>query len=450
MKTESADGAAAASLNLAAGTASTSDSSGRFNQVLASGIAALLVLGSLAFGAVQSWAIFVLQCASMLLLLIWAVGQAVSGRLIVRPNALFVPMFAFACLLGAQILFGLSAYAHATVTEGLKYVAYGALFFLTVQCFSHGQSLRQLAAVLVVFGFCLAVFAVVQDLTWNGKIYWFQELRFGSTVYGPYVNRNHYAGLMEMLTAFPLVLSLNSSFLPAKRALLAFAAIVMAGTIFLSGSRGGMIAFAIQVVFLALWLSARRSIRSLALSFVILLVLTVVLLLWLGGDKVADRLATLRDPLNAETSGNRLTIARDSWNMIAQRPVAGWGLGVFPIAYPQYRSFFTTRFVNQAHNDYLQLLVENGALGLATGAWFLILLYRNGFRQLRRSRLSRAASSQLAALAGCTGIVVHSVSDFNLHIPANAVMFFVLCAVATNPVETDADGDRQVEGRKIR
>jgi O-antigen ligase len=135
----------------------------------------------------------------------------------------------------------------------------------------------------------------------------------------------------------------------------------------------------------------------------------------------------LRHPNTAVVS--RLDVAKDIPGMLRNRPVAGWGLGLFPIVYPQYRSFSTDVVVNQAHNDYLQALVETGILGFICVLWFILNLYRDGIRNFRaNSRL--ATTRALASLVGCTGILVHSLSDFNLHIPANAAMFFVLCGIA--------------------
>jgi O-antigen ligase len=120
--------------------------------------------------------------------------------------------------------------------------------------------------------------------------------------------------------------------------------------------------------------------------------------------------------------------------MVSDRPIAGWGLGVFPIVYPQYRSFSTDLLVNQAHNDYAQALVETGVLGFACVVWFIVNLYRSGIQNLR-AHSKVATAGVLGPLVGCSGILVHSFSDFNLHVPANAALFFVLCGMASAKME---------------
>jgi len=118
--------------------------------------------------------------------------------------------------------------------------------------------------------------------------------------------------------------------------------------------------------------------------------------------------------------------------MFAHRPVLGWGLGAFPTVYPSYRTFYTNYFINEAHNDYAQLLVETGLLGFALMLWFLVRLYGCTRVSSRRWEFKWDGALSLAALLGCTGILFHSFVDFNLQIPANAAFFYVLAALAAS------------------
>ena len=128
--------------------------------------------------------------------------------------------------------------------------------------------------------------------------------------------------------------------------------------------------------------------------------------------------------------GVRLNVLRDGLKMAADHPLAGWGLGTFPVVYPQYRSFYTSKFVNQAHNDYVQVLVETGVVGFALVVWGMVVFFREAFRKMDRAP-ALLRSPALAATVACTGLLVHSFLDFNLHIPANAALFAVLCALVT-------------------
>src|SRR5262249_1726368 len=93
-------------------------------------------------------------------------------------------------------------------------------------------------------------------------------------------------------------------------------------------------------------------------------------------------------------------------------------------------SFYTNFFVNAAHNDYVQLLAETGAVGFALLLWFLVTLYRNAIRKLRDWPTDTNGALALAAMLAVTGILVHSFMDFNLQVPANAALFYVMCVLA--------------------
>jgi len=119
--------------------------------------------------------------------------------------------------------------------------------------------------------------------------------------------------------------------------------------------------------------------------------------------------------------------------MFAKKPILGWGLGAFPSAYPQFRTFYANIFVNEAHNDYLQLLVETGLVGFGIMLWFLINLFRSAIRKLPHWPNEIGGAVAPACLVDCVGILVHSFVDFNLEVQANAAWFFVLCALAASP-----------------
>jgi len=164
---------------------------------------------------------------------------------------------------------------------------------------------------------------------------------------------------------------------------------------------------------------------------VVFLALALGILAWLGGAELTERIASIHTTTRTELSGGtRLTIDRDALKMFARKPVMGWGLGVFPDVYPQFSSFSSNIPVGMAHNDYLQVLVEMGVLGFAAVLWFLLTLYRSGLGKLNHWPPDINSAVTLAAMLGVTGILVHSLVDFNLQIPANAALFYVLCAIA--------------------
>ncbi|HEV2699568.1 MAG TPA: O-antigen ligase family protein [Terriglobales bacterium] len=398
--------------------------------VIPYGVAGLAMFGPLAFGAVEPWAIFVVQLSSLILICAWAIPQVRSGQIALSSNPVLAPMCAFGVLVIVQLL-GTSAYRHATESGLLLYAAYGAVCFLLSQTLHRTTQIRRLATAFGVFGSCVAVFAVLQSLSSGGKLYWIRAPRFGGWIYGPYVNHNHYAGLMEMVVPIPLVFAFSRYAHGRKRWLAAAAAAFMGATIFLSGSRGGMAAFAIQAT-VFLWLLFRERTRNgAALLLAGFLLLALASIAWIGGSEVSARIATLGSSRHADPSTDmRLKIDADSLRMFSQWPILGCGLGTFPTVYPQFRSFYTNSFVNAAHNDYLQLLTETGIVGFAIAIWFLVAAIRPAIRKARNWPSDVNGAVAVAALLGICGILVHSFVDFNLQIPANAMLFYVLCTVA--------------------
>jgi O-antigen ligase len=403
---------------------------GLSNTMLLGGASIVLLSAPLAFGAVQPWAIFLQETCAALLLVGWGFHQWKSGELKVLWHPLYAPMLAFGALVAVQWLTGATAYRYVTYSLLLRYVSYGMLAFVFTQTLRRSSQVRPLAGAVCCYGLVLAAFALLQGIAPNGKLYWIWPLEQGGAIYGPYVNHNHYAGLMEMLIPFPLVLALSRHTEGNRKLVVAGIAALMAGTIFLSGSRGGMLAFGAQVIVLTVLLRKRGDWKQ-PVALGVFLAVMIGFLIWLGGNELTRRLVSIQSEARQElTGGVRLTIDRDCLRMLREKPILGWGLGTFPVVYPQFRSFYTSFFVNEAHNDYLQLLVEAGIVGFGIALWFLVATFRGAAVKLENWTETVNGTLTVAALLGCVGILIHSFLDFNLQISANAALFYVLCAIA--------------------
>ena len=397
------------------------------------GICALLFFAVLSFGAVEVWSLSILEAGLALLFLAWAARQVIAGELIIQASTLYAPAFLFAAVVAAQLGFGITAYRYATLMASLEYLAYGILLFVTVQSLTGERAAKAILWALILFGFAVAVFAIAQDLTSNGKIYWLRTLHNGGSPFGPYVNHDHYAGLMEMLAPIPIVLSLGSMLRGGKRALVGFAGVVMAGTIVLSQSRAGTASFLVEMGLLLVLLMWRKRNGRIAAGVGAVSLMVLAFVAWLGTAALWHHFTELQDWM-------RLAMTKDGLRMFWHKPVLGWGLGTFTTVYPQFRSFYTNLFVNAAHNDYVQVLVETGIVGFAAVAWFIVEIYRAGLRNVEGWNRDCSRALGLAALVGCTGLLMHSFFDFNLQIPANACTFYFLCAVATRTTQLEAPG----------
>src|SRR5437899_70945 len=191
--------------------------------------------------------------------MLWAVRQAAAGELEILGSPLFFPMSVFAVLVLWQLATGHTAYRAGTITAAMLYCSYGLLVFLVVQCLRRTSQIEALGFGLSGYGFAIAMLALLQDIASNGKLYWLRGAQAGGWIYGPYVNHNHYAGLMEMLTPIPLIISVADGVRGPRRILAAGAAAVMASTIVPSGSRGGTVAFTDHMALLSAVLYLRRS-----------------------------------------------------------------------------------------------------------------------------------------------------------------------------------------------
>lgn len=408
--------------------------SARLGTLVLFGSFGLLMFGPLAFGAVEPWSIFIVETGAVLLTGLWLAKQWIDEEISILWNQIYPPMLCFGALVLLQLVLRISVYRHDTIAQAMLYCSYGLLCFLVTQTLLRASEARKIAVVLSVYGAAVASFALVQGVAPNGKIYWMRQPLLGGWIYGPYVNHNHYAGLMEMLVPIPMVIAASHLAHDKTRIAAGISAAVMVGTIFLSGSRGGMLAIFTELLVVGILLYRQKKDFRIAFGVAAFAIVLLSLLVWLGGKDLTTRITSISTEARGEISGGmRLSIDRDTAKMFEHRPVLGWGLGTFPVVYPQFRSFYTNFFVNEAHNDYLQLLAEMGILGFSVMAWFLFILFRQVRRKAHKWTSDVSSAVTLACALGVLGILVHSFVDFNLQIPANAALFYVFCAIGSAP-----------------
>jgi O-antigen ligase len=392
--------------------------------IIFGGMIAILVWGPLAFGTTQEWSQFIQRTFVLALFGVWVTRQHLRGLVELSENPIYPPTVLFGAYAGIQLL-AATVYRYPTLQELLNLSVYGVLILIAGETLNRRLQLRTFVLGLAWFGFAVSIFAIFQALSNTREIYWFQKTtEISAAIFGPYANHNHYAGLMEMLIPLAVAAAFIES--GAKRVLLAFASAMMALSVVFSRSRGGILGMAVSLIFVCVVLfRTNRSKRGL-LGVLSLVAVVVAFSLWLSPDRVLQRFSEAQD-------GHRVAIYADSLRMWTHHPVLGTGLGTFPNVYPSYKSFFGDTFVNYAHNDYLQLLVEMGALGFAIAMWFLIVVFRQGFRKISKPRAREERILTLAAMTAIVALLSHSLLDFNLHIPANAALFYVLCSAVATP-----------------
>jgi O-antigen ligase len=277
--------------------------------------------------------------------------------------------------------------------------------------------------------FFVSVFGILQHLTFNGKLYWFRVMRYGGVPFGPYVNRNHFAGFAELLIPVALVPLVLGKVRRERLVLVALFALVPIVALLLSASRGGIISFIVQMIIMFLLLLVRRIRSKYMLAGGVLVLCAVLMVSWIGVQQVLERFSDYK-ALDVSL-GKRASMRHDTWQIFLDHPVLGTGLGTLQMVFPPYETLYDAKIVNHTHNDYLEALAETGVPGGIFCLWFLAVLFLESIRGLKELGSSFGAALNLSGLVGCSGMLVHSLVDFNLHIPANALLFFVAAHLAT-------------------
>jgi len=397
------------------------------------GLCALISFAVLAHGGVEDWARAVLQTGVAFLFLIWALRFYFNEQEQPLSSPLLPPLALFFLVGLGQRFFRATASSFSTRVELLLLLATLLFLFLCVQAFRTLQDWRTFVWFGMGLGFVISVFGILQHLTFNGKLYWVRELTYGGIPFGPYVNRNHFAGLMELLIPLALVPLVLGKVRRERLAVVGLFAIMPIAALFLSASRGGIVSFFVQFTLLVYLLLRRRGLakRLLAVSAVLLAALMIVT--WLGVGRILQRFSSIQTL--EVTEGKRAAMRRGAWHIFLDHPLAGTGLGTFQIAYPPYETLYDAKVVNHAHNDYLQTLAETGALGGLCCAWFLGVLLLKSFSLFRQSDFSFPGALQLSGIVACAGFLVHALVDFNFHIPSNLWLFFLMAHLATTQIQ---------------
>jgi O-antigen ligase len=420
-------------------------------------LCAAIALSTLAYGAVHSWALAIFQAGAALVVLLWVVDAMQSGVLRVSRSLIQVPLIGLLCIATVQLLplgstgdnatrAAISYDPHATLLVAIKTLALFVYFAAALAFIDSSQRLRSVVRFVTVFGFLIAILGLVQAFVSPDKIYGIRE-PLQAAPFGPFVNRHHFAAFMELSLALPLGLLFTGAIESDRRLLYGFAALMMAIALVMTGSRGAMLSLMVLIVFVMIvsasaraekesssresgrskfgidagWM--KRAIAAVALGIGLLIGVQVF-----GGE---DAILRLVDSVNSSDPTNgRTHFWATTLGMIRDHPLLGVGLGAYSLAYTRYDTQGGVMRLEQAHNDYLQVLADTGILGGALGVLFLVVLFRRAWRAIRsKDRFRRGVA--LGALAGCLSVLVHSIFEFALHTTANALLFLVIVALAT-------------------
>jgi O-antigen ligase len=447
-------------------------------KTIIAGLMLAVVFTALAFGTVEVWAVAIFAALVLALVALWSVKAVLDKRLVIKIPTLAVPFAALVVcgiVQSLQITRGgesssLSLDAEATRAAATMLFLLFVSFIVASNFLVSHNTLKLLATFLIVYGLAMAVFAIVQHLTWSGRLYWVRPVTVGGAGYGgPFVNRNHFAGYMEMLIPISVALALTRAVGRELRLFCGFSAAMMGIAEIASLSRGGIISLTGALLFISamapwirksmprgmaigfrreqlderepkkLWGSIRSLVFSPVLSILLIAFAIIAGVFWVdAGGGLATRVAN--DSLTGGGPTSRWGIWSDTVSMIQAHPVLGVGLGAYKTAYPLFGRGDGSLLVDYTHNDYLQLIADCGIVGGAIALVFLVVLFRSVRRCVDATNpVSRAVS--LGCAGGLFAMLIHSLFDFNLQVPSNALLFLILLSVVSEVGSASAGGE---------
>lgn len=429
----------------------------RLERFVVGSLLGLLVLMPLPQGSVPVWAAGVIAIWLAVTAFIWGVSvrrKQSLGSAVTKKNALLmVVLLVFAQIwIAVQMLTGITQDAGSSYHQLVLGVSYSLLFVLLIANFNTRKRLTLLLATLVVSGAFQAFYGAAMTLT---QVEW---LLFGpKTTYigdatGTFVNRNHLAGYMELTLAagIGLLMALRDTrsfdwrnileLLMGPKAKLRLALVVMVIALVMSHSRMGNTAFFIGLTVVGaifVLLDKGNRVRNVLILTSIVLIDILIVSQYFGLEKLKDRIVNTRlndvvvdGEVVQRANEIRHLVFEDALPLIKQQPLVGHGAGSFEAVFVQVVGEDIRLHFDYAHNDYIQFLIEYGAIGCVPLLIFSLMALWHALQAMRKRSSVYRSGVGFGAAMGIIAIGAHSTTDFNLQIPANAATFITLCAIA--------------------
>ena len=335
-----------------------------------------------------------------------------------------------------------------TFQEGMEVFTYVILGFLVIKTITEREQIKRIVTVLLAMGFFEAFYGLFELYRDNPRILFYKKEINLHAVTGTFVNQNHLTGYLEMI--IPLVIGL----IIAKMDIILRTRARLKDKMAVIGEKGFALNFVLGgfVIFMTVGLVLTRS-RSAVFSIVVMFlvfsylsvfyfrgggtsqsglrkfiqiffVFIIIFAAYAGIDATLERFSKEGLP-----GGQRPQYWAHTFEMAKDYPVFGTGLGTFALVYPAYEDIGLYGFLRHAHNDYLEYFSELGVIGfafLAGGVFLMVLL---SFARWRKKRDPWVKGVSMGCFVSLAVIAVHSITDFNLHIPANMVLFAMIVAL---------------------
>ena len=456
-----------------------------FNRILQVSLVLIVILAPLPFGSVQEPWLAVWRGAIAILLLLWALMQILQRRVSLVGTGLgwwVALLLGYVVLMLASMpssllnhispeasrLYRLASEAATSAGLGpatarislapaetlgalLQLASCAVLFFLSVHVLRYQRAFVRAGAAMVASGTAVALIGIAQNVWSNGKIYWVFASGSG-TPFGPFVNHNHFAGYMELVLGMALgMFAAEVSAVRERQSIpglagyfswiwdrtggralmLAVCSLVIAAALSVSLSRGGVLSVLLTAILFSTALFTAKVPNSRAVTLGLLLVLALVAVLVIS-PRVRSRWQAGLD----ESGRYRIAVWGDTLRMASEFPVTGSGLGSFRSVFPRFRSFVLQSETTHAENEYLQWLAETGVVGTLILLWIAVVFGSRIGARFAKRKDPYVRCLTLGVLFGLFAFLTHNAMDFNFHIPANAMTFVVLAAIALLCIST--------------
>jgi len=424
------------------------------NKAAEIGLVGAVVLAVASFGGTEpiSWAIVELV---VLWLGVWFLAaNFVSARQKTRlPLLAPAVLFLFVVIqLVASRWSSVAVDTYSVQTHGTRLTVYLVVFFVCLSMVLRNPARKKrIFVALICLGTAEAMYGLIQFLTGHERIFTYAKKFYVGSATGTYINRNHFAGFLEMILplTFALVFYYTEKALSCgatysgrswqrlwsrtetqKATLLAFVGLLLFIAVVFSRSRMGLLSCVMSLLLMATVVAGVGRQRALVAVFSLLFLFAAVgFAIWIGIDPVVSRFAGLAGHEFGREGTGRLAVWRNTLELIRHYPLFGAGLGSFMIASTRFQTVYLSGIVDHAHNDYLELTAELGLVGavLLFGMVFtaLIRIYRAA--RAHPGGIDKAVA--LGAFGGIVALLLHSLADFNLYVPANALVFVVILAL---------------------
>lgn len=441
-------------------------------------ICATLVFTVVAFGAVDFWALGVLSFVAGLISILWLADSSFKREFRFDTNPLQIPLLGLIAvgliqllpfraadaagdLLPAAAVSSLSVAPYSTRLAVVQLIVYSVFFAAAYAFINRPNRLRKIVVTMIVFASLMAFYGILQRLANLEEIYGLRPPGF-AIPFASFINQHHFAALMEMTIGVTLALFFGRATKNNKRIFLIIAVLIMGMAVVFTSSRGGMLSLFGVIGFIVAAnilqkppsgesvsrietpANYRRNFALVGGGLALVLILFGFVLL-LGGDESLARGIGLANP--DDVSNGRTHFWNVALQIFLDYPVIGAGLDSFGIVFTRYDFWNGTFRVEQAHNDYLQILADAGIAGLVCTAAFIFLLFKQGLRVVAESGSPFRRGVATGALAGCCGILIHSFFDFPLRTPANALFFLTLSVLATASIHHPKRAGKRLSSR---